>query len=209
MAVLGLAPPALAQQTLACTKGERGLAEAALRNAKLLTLHAATAVGDTPAFARWFGKYDPPAGEEVRGTLKAVHRAIRSGAVEITCLRAGARCEDGIFAFVYDDRPHEVYLCPGFFRLPSMAGLRPQAAAGINGTREGTLIHEISHFRTVGATRDHCYTRPDCTEMAQAAPARARRNADSYQYFSEDVSLARRRGAGQGKAPPAAEEDRP
>jgi peptidyl-Lys metalloendopeptidase len=49
------------------------------------------------------------------------------------------------------------------------------------------LIHELSHFPSAGGTKDHCYNRRDCARMAQSDPARAIENADSYQYFTEDV----------------------
>ena len=49
-------------------------------------------------------------------------------------------------------------------------------------------MHEVSHFLRVADTSDHCYSRRECREMAQDDAIRAIDNADSYQYFTEDVT---------------------
>ena len=69
-----------------------------------------------------------------------------------------------------------------------MSGLRPGAETSNNGTREGTIIHEISHFNIVGRTEDNCYSREYCAEMATGNAYAVVRNADSYQYYTEDIT---------------------
>jgi peptidyl-Lys metalloendopeptidase len=182
------AQPAFAQNVLQCSPAHDRIVRDALDSAKSLTTKAATAVGDTPDYLRWFGTYSERNAEIVRANLKAVVTAIRTGAVTVQC--DGIRddgCANGEYAWVYAHEPYRVYLCPSFFDLPPLTALRPGTTASNNGTREGTFIHELSHFRPVARTEDHCYTRRACTAMARTDPARAIENADSYQYFTEDV----------------------
>ncbi len=189
---------ASAQQVQSCTKIERQAVSAALGRAKSLTFAASAAVADTEMYARWFGKYTPRHSDVVRANLKSVFTAIKSGRISTTCATIGTgACDRTSYAFVYPDEPYTVYVCPAFFDLPTMASLRPGHPSGDNGTREGTFIHEISHFTRVARTVDRCYSRSDCSAMAQRDALAAIKNADSYQYFTEDVSLFR--------TPPAAD----
>ncbi len=184
---------AAAQTTPGCNPTQTAIARAALDDAKSLTIKAAAAVGDTGDYARWFGDYTPQNAEILRANLKAIATAIRTGAVVMQCQSSrDADCSAGEFAWVYPHEPYRVYLCPPFFTLPHLTSLRPQTQAGDLGTREGTLVHEISHFNPVARTHDHCYSRRECSAMAQRDPARAIENADSYQYFVEDVTYSAR-----------------
>ncbi|MEL6839944.1 MAG: M35 family metallo-endopeptidase [Pseudomonadota bacterium] len=184
-----LAAPAEAQAIEGCDKDQHRIVQDALRNAKDLTVKAAARVGDTPEYARWFGDYSDANAETVRATLKAVVTAIRSGGVTVECLPATRDgCSEREYAWVYPHRPFEVNICPPFFNLPPLTALNPGERRSDNGTREGTMVHEISHFLAVADTWDHCYSRSECSRMARNDPALAIDNADSYQYFTEDVT---------------------
>ena len=186
---IGWTSPGIALTFDQCTKHERGIITAALERADRLTATAATAVGPTPVFRRWFGKHTAAHGDMVRGHLKAVVSAIRSGKVEASCVNTGVElCDGDTFAFVNPDEPYRVNLCATFFEMDTMKQLNDDLVAAGNGTRAGTLVHEITHFTIVAATDDICYSREDCTEMARTAPLDAIQNADSYQYFVEDVT---------------------
>ncbi|WP_019955082.1 M35 family metallo-endopeptidase [Yoonia vestfoldensis] len=193
---------AAAQTVLQCSPAHDRIVREALDSAKSLTTMAATAVGDTPEYARWFGVYSDHNAEIVRANLKAVVRAIRTGAVTVQCdsIRDDG-CGNGEYAWVYAHRPYRIYLCPSFFDLPPLTALRPGTTASNNGTREGTFVHELSHFRPVARTEDHCYTRRICSRMASTDPARAIENADNYQYYTEDVIYYASQPV-SGKAPP-------
>ena len=172
-----------------CTKEQETTIKSAIVDAKRLTVNAAAAVGDTIEYRRWFGKYSPSNGEQVRANLKNIARAIRSGTVTGQCDDVGFdACESSTYAFVYVDEPYLIHLCPNFFRQPTMAQLRPGTHRSDNGTRAGTIIHEISHFTTVARTEDECYSRSECGTMAEQDARRAVQNADSYQYFVEDIT---------------------
>ena len=191
-----------------CSREERAIVGQSLDMAKELTLLAAASVGDTREYERWFGEYSVENAEQVRSGLKAIVSAIRRGRVTAACERIEPDgCATGEYAYVYSDRPYHMHLCPSFFELPSMRGLRPGTRRSDFGTREGTIVHELSHFVTVAETHDHCYSRTDCSLMAIDAPELAIENADSFQYFTEDVSFFARQPVGD-KPPPAPRPDR-
>jgi hypothetical protein len=187
---MGMASPAAALTFNNCTKLERGIIAAAMERAERLSLTAATAVGPSPVYTRWFGKFSPGSGETVRRNLKAVVSAIRSDKIEASCVNIGqGLCNDEAYAFVHPEDPFRVKLCPNFFEMQTMKQLTDETVAEGYGTRAGTLVHELTHFITVASTDDICYSREDCTKMAVNVPSDALINADSYQYFVEDVTF--------------------
>jgi peptidyl-Lys metalloendopeptidase len=204
----GLAAPATAQSYQGCNAAETRIIDQSLRSAKDLTLKAAAAVGDTPDYHRWFGTYSQANAEEVRANLKAIVTAIRGGGVTAHCEEiAEDGCSAGEYAWVYADEPYLMHLCPAFFDLPVLERLQPGSRRSENGTREGTLVHEISHFLRVARTDDHCYSRSVCQQMAREDAVRTIDNADSYQYFTEDVTYFARQPL-TNKPPPAPRADR-
>lgn len=185
---LGFAVPTAAQAYPGCDDRQITLLKDALRGAKDLTLKAAVSVGDTPEYTRWFGTYSDDNAERVRASLKSVMTVLRGGTVTAQCEPArSAKCANSEYAFVYPDAPYLIHFCQSYFRLPGVDALRPDDRRSENGTREGTIIHEVTHFMHVAATEDHCYSRSLCSEMAMRHPRNAIDNADSYQYFAEDV----------------------
>ncbi|MEJ6398862.1 M35 family metallo-endopeptidase [Yoonia sp. 208BN28-4] len=180
---------AAAQTFASCTKAEQAIVGDALTGSKAIALRAAANVGNNDIYERWFGKFSLRNGELVRRNLKAVVTAIRTGQITAQCDNVGFDgCERDTYAWVYPDEPYLVHLCPNFFTLPTMTQLSPGDPKSENGTREGTMIHEISHFFRVAGTDDVCYSRQVCSDMAARDASDALINADSYQYFAEDVS---------------------
>lgn len=172
-----------------CSKLDQKLADAAIGGSLELARRAAAAVGDTDEYLRWFGAWNRDRQEEVRANLKAIHRELRADDVRAACPPAAdIDCKEGAYAYVLYDRPRVIHLCPSFFAMPSMEDARAGRGDLENGTREGTIIHEVSHFRFTAGTVDECYSRTECGHMARDAE-RAITNADSYQYFAEDVML--------------------
>ncbi|WP_373352739.1 M35 family metallo-endopeptidase [Pseudoroseicyclus sp. CXY001] len=173
-----------------CEKPEILIAEEAFAGAGAIVLVAAAQVGDTEAYNRWFGTFSRDRAEAVRTNLKAVNTALLSDEMVAVCPNLG---EDGClrdtYANVYPDQPYVINLCPNFFAQPNMTDHRPGAPELENGTREGTIIHEMSHFHVVADTDDLCYSRSECARMARRDALGAIRNADSYQYFAEDVTF--------------------
>jgi peptidyl-Lys metalloendopeptidase len=176
-----------------CTKAQIAQAADALDGARALTVAAAGAVADTPEFGRWFGRWDADRAADVRETYLAIDAVLGAEALHVVCPPVGLDgCTVSVFANVWAHEAFRVNLCPAFFGMPGIAGVVEGSFVFETGTREGTIIHEVSHFDAVAATSDHCYGRTDCTVMARRDPDRAVRNADSFQYFAEDLALAGR-----------------
>lgn len=80
-------------------------------------------------------------------------------------------------AVLPDDDPLAIYFAIPFFSLNDQG---PDS-------RAGTIVHELTHQKTVGSTSDHAYGQPAAKKLASQEPGKARRNADNYQYYLEDV----------------------
>ena len=183
--------PAFAATFERCSKAEIAYATDAIEGASNIVLRAAALVADNPEYQQWFGNYTKENGEIVRSTLKAIDRALQSDELKAVCPNTGDDgCDLDVFANVWPDTPYVVNLCPSFFRMPSMLGVVRTSYAFDTGTREGTIIHEVSHFTIVGGTKDECYGREVCTDMALSEADRVVHNADSFQYFAEDINFA-------------------
>jgi peptidyl-Lys metalloendopeptidase len=188
---LCFAVPASAMTFERCSKVQIAYATDAIEGAREIALRAAAMVGQTVEYETWFGRYTKANSEHVRKTLKAIDRAMQSDDLVAVCPPIGQDgCSLDVFANVWPDDPFRVNLCHAFFRMPSMLGIVRTSSAFDSGTREGTLIHEVSHFVVVGGTDDYCYGRETCTEMARTDPDMAIDNADNYQYFVEDITFA-------------------
>jgi peptidyl-Lys metalloendopeptidase len=146
---------------------------------------AAAAVGDTPTYAKWFGPYSDHNGERVRAVLKQIHTKLVSERLALVCTgKSDETCQEA-YAWVLP-ATGVIRLCPEYFYLPSMA--RAHEGASITfGSREGTLIHEISH--AVARTGDECLNWADCRTLAGRSPSTAIASANSYESFAEDIML--------------------
>ena len=81
------------------------------------------------------------------------------------------------YAYVYPNRPYEIYLCNAFWPAP-VTGTESQA---------GTIIHEMSHFYVVAGTADNAYGQSAARRLAINNPYAAVANADSHEYFAENT----------------------
>ncbi|MBZ9843355.1 M35 family metallo-endopeptidase [Mesorhizobium sp. CA5] len=128
-------------------------------------------------FQRWFGG---PEGDD-DPVIKKVYTEVRGFLTfkSFWCPnKSMPQDEPGTLAFVPDGSFSEVFLESGFFDLP---------VAGAN-SRGGAILHEVSHQATTASIVDNAYGTPECEDMARASPKLARRNADSLEYFAEDVA---------------------
>lgn len=204
--------PAQAQHFQQCSKHEVDVATAAVAGARDMIKRASARVGPTEEFERWFGPYRQDAAERLRANLKSIDRALTSPQLTVICPPEGVDgCDMGTFAYVYPDRPFRVHLCAPYFSMPSSVALVPTLMAYDSGTREGTIIHEVSHFERTASTEDNCYNRSECRRMTVRDASSALINADNYQYFTEDVMFAWRReqnAARQENPDPVAPEGR-
>ncbi|EAR51345.1 probable protease precursor [Oceanicola granulosus HTCC2516] len=184
-----VAAPAAAQQFETCEKVERDAVLEALAGAEKVVLRAAVSVGDTPEYRRWFGPYSKENAAVVRAAFKSIHIAIRDAEIKIVCANIGEEdCDRQMYANVWSHDHYRINLCPAFFSMPRMYAFPQGSEEMENGSREGTIIHEMSHFDVVARTDDICYSRSACSDRALRRQEVLIRNADSYQYFAEDIS---------------------
>jgi peptidyl-Lys metalloendopeptidase len=173
-----------------CHLTQQEIIQSVLPRAEDLASRASAAIGDTEIYTRWFGPYLPKYAENVRSNFKRIHRAIAGEELVFICgAPRSADCID-TYAFVYTSEHYTITLCPNFFDMPIMTGGSSTHPDYENGTMAGTIIHEMSHFDVTASTDDICYSRRDCSAMGRRSPDDAVINADTYQYFAEDVTFA-------------------
>jgi len=82
-------------------------------------------------------------------------------------------CSGNVFAYVYPSDPTQsIYMCQFVFSYPDYA------------EKVQTVIHELSHFKTIGSTNDAKYGEEACHLLAQSSPAAAMLTADNFGYFA-------------------------
>jgi peptidyl-Lys metalloendopeptidase len=138
-------------------------------------------VGNSAAFVRWFG----PWSEASRATVQAVINGIQG---------QGLCKNHTIWSISYPPKPDMI---AAFHRHDDSSaepwdgmGLYPlywkEPDHGVD-SKIGTLAHELSHG--YGDTEDHAYGQAKCLALARRDPGKAMANADSYQYFLEELIL--------------------
>jgi uncharacterized Zn-binding protein involved in type VI secretion len=125
-------------------------------------------------FKKWFGRDD----EEARDTiLERIRNAlgVSRGLTEKNFDRiADEKDRRDDRAQVYNkDGTYRFFLGDPFWRLGT-SGIR---------SRAGVLIHELSHFKKIGNTKDDAYYEKACLRLAKVDPNAALYNADSFELF--------------------------
>ncbi len=190
-----------------CTSSQRNILDNALTQAEILADNSLNALNTTPAqqrqkalrYTTWFGSYTSQRYNHVSSQFLQTHDVVANRQIEFNCfcdpqrLPSSASPED-IFAYVNssDREPYEISLC-GQFWAANMTGRDSKA---------GTIIHEISHFNTVAATRDIAVGSDPSLALAQNNPDLAIRNADSHEYFAENTPFLP-----MGSAPSSADDN--
>ena len=127
----------------------------------------------TPRYTTWFGANATSGWATATLNFKAIKGAFDSQPLVLDC-----KCKKRtVYAYVYPNQPYKIYLCGAFWNAP-LAG---------TDSRGGTLIHEMSHFTVVADTDDWAYGKTAAMALAVSNPTRALANADSYEYFAENI----------------------
>jgi len=120
-------------------------------------------------YRTWFGGYSDSNWNHVTNVFRLVHTRLQSSTFNGYCNPSG--CGSNTFGYVYPtDNTFTVHLCSLFWSMPN--------------ERQNTIIHEISHFRTLGGTQDYAYGESPCKSLASSNPNNACRNADNICYFA-------------------------
>jgi len=127
------------------------------------------------AYVTWMGVCDSSRYSTVTSNFNRISSRHSSG-YRVDC--AGSSCSANVYAYVYPtDTNYNVYVCGAFWSAAA-----PTCRAD---SQPGTIIHELSHFNSVAATKDVTYGQTNCQNLAKSNPASAITNADNHEYLSE------------------------
>lgn len=162
-----------------CSQERIDSLNSALTEAENLCSTAVNDLTNTPEDSRanaeryttWFGRYNASRYDQVTKNFEKILDALTNQPITLNC-----GCDEDYFAYVYPNKPYEIYLCNLFWSAP-LTGTDSKA---------GTIIHELSHFTVVAGTDDHVYGQTGCKSLADTDPAKAVENADSHEYFAEN-----------------------
>lgn len=168
-------PPGSGNAFVRCTVDQQTTAVAARAQATIYSegalKHLATNNG-TLRYTTWFGVYTSTRDTIVTNHFTAITDAFQNAGITYNC-----GCKQPYYAYVYANKPYEIYLCKYFWLAP-MTGTDSKA---------GTLIHEMSHFTVVAGTDDFVYGQTGAMQLAIDAPDNAVMNADNHEYFAENT----------------------
>ncbi len=172
-----------------CSAAERRvLIDASAVAQEALALAEASVSIDNDLVEVWFGDWDAGKAETVRDVLSLVRAQLRVSRITFYCADLHEEdCDRDSYANVDPKQAYTIFICPRYFELPALMEVEDVSAEEF-GTREGTIIHEMTHFPLLGDTWDECYGREECSDYAREYPDDAATNADAYQYFVEDVA---------------------
>lgn len=162
-----------------CNATQQATIKTAMQNAEIYAATSQIVLDATPPdkqanatrYKTWFGKHTTTRYGVVASNFKSIYEALATKTITFHC-----DCDDNYYAYVYSNKPYDVYLCKYFWSAPSQ-GTDSQA---------GTIIHEVSHFTVVTGTKDHAYGQTNCKSLAKNDPDKAIKNADSHEYFAEN-----------------------
>lgn len=171
-------PPAKASGTTSfnkCTISQQTVlgaarAQAGVYSANTLAYLRHLNYGST-RYTTWFGIFDYSRLDTVTTHFSSISSAMDNANVMFDC-----SCKKKYYAYVYPTRPYTIYLCKVFWTAPP-TGTDSQA---------GTLIHEMSHFKTVASTDDWVYGQSAAMSLAITDPGKAITNADNHEYCAEN-----------------------
>ena len=122
-------------------------------------------------YTTWFGRDTTANVGTITSHFDNIKAAFQTADMTFDC-----SCQSsGVYAYVYPSQPYKIYLCPVFWNAPSLG----------TDSKQGTLVHEMSHFTVVAATNDVKYGQSNCLSLAKKSPSKAITNADSHEYFCE------------------------
>lgn len=129
-------------------------------------------------FGKWFGRTDERARNIIltrtRKELKLLRSLNESHFTDIL----DKEDREMTYAMVLpDDSGHMIRLGNPFW----------EAEATGHDSKAGILIHELSHFKDIGETKDYKYGDYECLKLAKFMPDRALYNADSFERFIEST----------------------
>ena len=158
-----------------CSNSRRTAVDKAFRVSKYMVRNAIAYLREEnlgDRYTTWFGDYSPARYATAKTHFISIIRAQKDQEIAFDC-----GCTESAFAYVYANAPYKIYLCNAFWSAP------------VRGTdsKAGTIVHELSHFNVVAATRDYAYGHFAAQQLARNQPDNALYNADNHEYFAENT----------------------
>jgi uncharacterized Zn-binding protein involved in type VI secretion len=125
------------------------------------------------AFTKWFGYVDESRKQVIVQRIKRQLELCKMLALENFKRIPYEINYRNMFAYVYPTNEFTIYLGKPFWNMAGITGKDSNA---------WILVHELSHFKSIGGTKDYAYDE-DCESFAKDKPSRALYNADSFAYF--------------------------
>jgi len=178
---------------VACTAAEETAARTAIVRAREIVGAALDALPPVNSeggarFQRWFGGADSEYDAAVRDVYAGILVSLSFSSIWCpNTTLPDPYIDSGTWAFVLGDAVGEMFLMSPFFGL---------GTSGAD-SRAGVIIHEASHLSTVANVVDSDVTGDNkadygidnAEQLARVDAYRARRTADNYQYFAEDLAF--------------------
>jgi peptidyl-Lys metalloendopeptidase len=164
-----------------CTASDREIIATSANAARNYVRDSLRYLGGTPPLGErylwWFGPNDSARRAVVTATYTNMLQKFDTRAPRYSC--SPTACGSGVFAYVFpSDSTHTVHLCSAFWAAPFTG----------TDSRAGTLVHEMSHFDSIGSTDDYAYGQTAAHALVTAGNyTQAIHNADSHEYFSENT----------------------
>lgn len=164
-----------------CAGEKLAAAKAAMKSAQIALDKAIAAIeSNDDATARklieWFGARSQADGLKVKQVL-AGSRVFGNGTVYLCAVKSNAKLGD-YYAYVRPDKALVITLGEFFFSTSD---------SGFS-SKLGILIHEMTHFKFIGASRDpKIYGTNEAKALARSNPQEALRNAENIEYFVEAI----------------------
>jgi len=126
-------------------------------------------------YQTWFGAFDQGRYDTVVKTYRDVSDTLLTETV--TYDLSGSGCDPSWNAYSYAGGVHTVWTCSGFWTMGPIA----------IDCQFSTTLHEWTHI--LDNTDDYAYGDTDCQNLAVNDPAKAVKNADSYENFAERLAV--------------------
>ncbi|MBU8894010.1 peptidase M35 [Corallococcus sp. M34] len=125
-------------------------------------------------YTNWFGTTTSARVATVKRHFQSISGAFETQSVVIDC-----SCTDAdSYSYVYPSDPFRIFVCGLFWAAPTYG----------TDSKGGLLVHEMSHFTAVAGTDEWATGQTACRALATSNPTKAIDNADSHEYFAEDLS---------------------
>ncbi|WP_240348441.1 M35 family metallo-endopeptidase [Longitalea arenae] len=126
------------------------------------------------AFKKWFGRDDEEAVEKILTMTRRALKVGRTLTIDNFSVIINEKNRMNEYANSYPEDPDYSILLGDRFWEDEISNEK---------TKASIIIHELSHFKAIGATEDVIYGQERCLKLASTHSHLACKNAESYEYF--------------------------